>query len=321
MVEKNNLSENNDSLKIKIASLELKNPILAASGTFGYGQEYKQLFDIGILGGIVTKTITLEPKEGNFSPRIAETPCGILNSIGLQNKGVEDFIKNKLPLLKDLNTAIIVSIAGNDSDEFREITERLENTEGIDAFEINLSCPNIVYELSADLEEDKFLIAQDVYLTFAMVRAVRKVTKKPLIPKLSPNVTDIVSIAQSCYDAGADALCIANTHLGMAVDIKDRKPKLYSITGGLSGPAIKPLTLRLVWEVYQEIDLPLIASGGIMDWEDAIEFVVTGAKAVAIGTSTIVNPNAACEIIAGIKKYLDKNNIDSIESLVGSINL
>jgi len=309
-------------LKVKLSKLNLKNPVLVASGTFGYAQEYKELFDVSTLGGIITKTITLKPKSGNPPPRIIETPCGVLNSIGLQNSGVEDFIKKKLPLLKKLNTTIIVSIGGDDAEEFSEITKRLEKIDLISALEINLSCPNIMHELPTGIQEEgKSLISQDAYLTFEVVRAIRKVTKKTLIPKLSPNITDIVTIARSCYDAGCDALSIANTYIGMAVDIKKKKPYLENITGGLSGPAIKPLTLRLVWEIFQEIDLPIIASGGIMNHEDAIEFMLAGARAIAIGTGIMVNPNIVQEITTGIKKYLTENNISSVEELIGAMKV
>ncbi len=311
---------NNDILKTNIAEMGLKNPVLVSSGTFGYAEEYKELFDVNKLGGIITKTITLKPKKGNASPRIMETPCGVINSIGLQNPGVDDFIKNKMPKLKEIDTAIIVSIGGSDTEEFEEIVRRLEKVRGIDGLEINLSCPNIISELVTGFtEESNLLIAQDAYLTFEKVRAVRKLTKRTIIPKLSPNVTDMVSIARSCYDAGADAISIANTYSAMAIDIKTRKPFLGNIIGGLSGPAIKPLTLKFVWEVSQTIDLPIIASGGIMNYKDALEFIIAGARAVAVGTGNIIDPKLSVEIIKEIEKYLNENNISSIKDLEGAI--
>lgn len=309
-------------LNVEFSNIRLKNPVLVASGTFGYAEEYKDFIDVEKLGGIITKTITLEPKKGNDPPRIAETPCGLINSIGLQNSGLDDFIKNKLPALEKLNTILVVSIGGNESEDFEKIAERLDKIDAIDAIEINLSCPNVIHELMVGTGgEGKLLIAQDCYLTFEMVRAIRKKTNKVIIPKLSPNVTDMVSIARSCYDAGADALSIANTYSAMAVDIEKRKPLIGNITGGLSGPAIKPLNLRFVWEVSQAVDLPIIASGGIMSYKDALEFIITGANAVTIGTGNMVDVKMSIKVIEGIKKYLIEKNIKSVKDLYNSIKI
>lgn len=317
-----NLLNEDNLLQVELDGLYFKNPILVASGTFGYGQEYEELINLDKLGGIITKTITLEPKKGNSPPRVRETSCGLLNSIGLQNEGLKKFLDTKIPKLKGISTNVIVSIGGSEVSEFKELVEELDKVDEIDALEINLSCPNIIYEMTDGFEsEGKRLIAQDVFLTFEVVRTVRKVTNKIIIPKLSPNVTDIIPIARSCYDAGADALTIANTHLGMAVDIERRKTIFENIKGGLSGPAVKPLILRLVWEVHQEIDLPIIASGGIITGEDATEFIITGANIVSVGTGTFINPKAALEIRSYLENYMKEKDIKSIKELSGSIKI
>ncbi|MBM3254339.1 MAG: dihydroorotate dehydrogenase, partial [Candidatus Omnitrophica bacterium] len=258
-------------LSVKIGKLILKNPVLVASGTFGYGKEYKDLIGINKLGAFVTKTITLKPREGNLPPRIVETPSGILNSIGLENCGLEVFIKEKLPFLKTLKTAFVVSIAGYTKEEFSKLAKQLED-EGVKAFELNISCPNIEYR------KGKLNFSQDAKSTYAVVKEVKKSTKLTVITKLSPNVTDISEIAKSAEEAGSDAMSLINTILGMAVDIDTKKPLLGNITGGLSGPAVKPVALRVVWEVYNSVKIPIIGMGGIMDANDAIEFIISGAS-------------------------------------------
>lgn len=300
-------------LSVKIGKLILKNPVLVASGTFGYGEEYKDLVDINKLGAIVTKTITLKPKAGNKSPRIAETPQGMLNSIGLENCGLGIFIKEKIPFLKTLKTVFIVSIAGYTKEEFKELAKRLED-EGVQAVELNISCPNIEYR------KGKLNFSQDAKSTYAVVKGVKKSTALTVITKLSPNVTDITEIAKAAEDAGSDALSLINTLLGMAVDIDTKRPLLGNVTGGLSGPAIKPVALRMVWEAYNSVRIPIIGMGGIMNYRDALEFIISGASAVSVGTANFINPKAALEILEGIKKYILKNKLKGIKILRGSLN-
>jgi dihydroorotate dehydrogenase (NAD+) catalytic subunit len=300
------------SLSVKIGKLSLKNPVLVASGTFGYGEEYKGLVDINKLGAIITKTITLKPKAGNKPPRIAETPQGMLNSIGLENCGSETFIKEKLSFLKTLKTAFIVSIAGYTKEEFSKLAKRLED-EGVKAVELNISCPNIEYR------KGKLNFSQDAKSTYAVVRQVKKSTRLTIITKLSPNVTDISEIAKAAEEAGSDALSLINTLLGMAVNISTRTPLLGNITGGLSGPAVKPVALRMIWEAYNSVKIPLVGMGGIMDASDAIEFIISGAAAIGIGTANFINPEASLEIIGGIKKYMKENKIKNVKSLIGTL--
>ncbi len=297
------------NLMVKIGKLKLKNPVIAASGTFG--DEYGELTDIRKLGAIVAKTITLKSRIGNPPPRLVETPSGMLNSIGLENKGVDFFIKDKLPALKKFRVPIIVSIAGDDEREFRELAKRLNRISGIGALELNLSCPNIRYGSREDL------IAQDAEATRKVVESVRKATALTVIAKLSPNVTDIKKIAKAAEDGGAHSISLVNTFLGMAVDIETGKPKLGNVTGGLSGPAIKPLALRMVWDVYKTVDIPIIGIGGIMDYKAALEFILCGSSAVEVGTANFVDPKSSSDIINGIKRYLMVNNINDINKLVG----
>lgn len=298
------------NLKIKIGNIEMKNPVTAASGTFGYGSEFESLVDIKNLGAIVSKTITLNARVGNKPPRIAETPAGMLNSIGLENPGVERFLKEKLPAMAKFKVPIIVSIAGESKEEYRQAAERLDKSAKIDGIEINISCPNI---------HTNELIAQNADLTAEVVEAVRSATKKTVITKLSPNVTNIVSIAKAAEGAGSDAISLINTITAMAVDIKKKESRLGNITGGLSGPAIKPIALHMVWKVYHGVKIPIIGMGGIMDWQDAIEFMLCGARAVTVGTANFVNPEVSCEIIAGLKNYLKNERIKDVNDLVGKL--
>lgn len=300
------------NLSVRIGKLKLKNPVMAASGTFG--PEYGELVDIKRFGAIVAKTITLKPRIGNVPPRVTETPSGILNSIGLENKGVDDFINEKLPILRKYNIPIVASISGDDEKEFSLLAGRLNNA-GIDAIELNLSCPNIKHG------KRDCLIAQDEKATFEVVKIARKKTRLTLIAKLSPNVTDIKRIAMAAEAAGADAVSLVNTFIGMAVDIDTQRPTLGNVTGGLSGPAIKPLALRMVWSCYNSINIPIIGMGGIMDYKDAIEFMFCGAAAVQVGTANFVNPTTANNIINGISSYLAKKKIKSIKELTGKLNV
>lgn len=299
------------NLAIKLAGISLRNPVMVASGTFGYGEEYAELVDLNRLGAVVAKTITLKPRLGNEPPRIVETASGILNSIGLQNVGIDAFINEKLPFFREYNVPLIVSIAGETIDEYVQLAKTL-GREKIAALELNLSCPNIKYK-------KKLMFAQDPQATHQVVSRVRKATSLPLMVKLSPNVTDIASIAKVCEEAGADGVSLINTFTGMAIDVESREPILRQITGGLSGPAIKPIALRMVYEVHKAVKIPIIGIGGIMTAGDALEFIIVGAKAVAIGTGNFVDPLTPIKIIDGIREYMIKNKIEDIKSIVGSL--
>jgi len=304
------------NLEVEIGGIKMKNPVMTASGTFGYGEEFSPFFDLSKLGAMTLKGITLKPKMGNQSPRIIETSSGVLNSIGLQNVGVELLIQEKLPPLQKYNTPVIVNISGDTREEFIEITERLNNIslrKNIAGLEINISCPNV--------RQGGMAWGSNPQLTYQLVSEVRKITTFPLIVKLTPNVTDIKIIAQAAQDAGANAISLINTLVGMAIDINSRMPKLANIKGGLSGPAVKPIALWLVWQVYQSVNIPIIGMGGIMNSQDALEFIIAGARAVSIGTANLVNPGVAMEIIEGLEKYLIDNKIEDINELVGSLKV
>ena len=299
------------NLKVTIGKLRLKNPVMAASGTFG--PEYGELIDINSLGAYITKTITLNARMGNPPPRVVETPSGMLNSIGLENGGLDDFIKTKLPKLKNIKIPIIASIAGDDADECRKLAAGLSRTKRIAALEINLSCPNVKHG------KRDFLIAQDEEATYEIIEAVRNATPLTIIAKLSPNVTDIKKIAKAASSAGADAVSLINTLVGLAVDIDTKRPVLGNVTGGLSGPAIKPVALRMVHEVYKSVKIPIIGIGGITDYKDAIEFMLCGAGAIQVGTANFINPAAAIEIIEGINKYMVKHSLKDTRELIGAL--
>jgi dihydroorotate dehydrogenase (NAD+) catalytic subunit len=303
--------EKSPNLEIKLAGISLRNPVMVASGTFGYGEEYAQLVDLNRLGAVVAKTITLKPRLGNEPPRIVETASGVLNSIGLQNVGIDAFINEKLPFFREYDVPLIVSIAGETTDEYVQLAKALRGEE-ISGLELNLSCPNIRYKR-------KFMFAQDPKATHQVVSSVKKATSLPLMVKLSPNVTDIASIARVCEEAGADVVSLINTFSGMAIEVESRKPILSQITGGLSGPAIKPIALRIVYEVHRAVKIPIIGMGGIMAAGDALEFIIAGAKAVAIGTGNFVDPLTPIKVIDGIREYMIKNKIKDIKSLVGSL--
>ncbi len=297
------------NLSIKIGRLTLKNPVMAASGTFGYAEEFSGLVDLKQLGAIVTKTLTLRPRPGNLPPRTCETPAGMLNSIGLENPGLESFLKDKLPGLAAYGVPLIVSISSeSDPREFTELARALDKIKSIAAIELNISCPNLGEET---------LISQDAKATYSVVKEVRRSTKKTLITKLSPNVTSITDIALAAEEAGSDALALINTITGMSIDVASAKPKIAMAIGGLSGPAIRPIAVRMVWEAYQKIKIPIIGMGGIIDTASALEFILAGATAVAVGTANFVNPKTTVEIIAGLDKYLKQNKISDIKDIIG----
>ena len=298
--------------KINFAGIEMKNPVTVASGTFGYGREYSNFFDLGKLGAVITKGTSLKPKSGNKPPRVCETASGMLNSIGLQNPGVEYFAQNDLPFLRKFNTKVIVNACGSTIDEYVELCKIL-NTLDIDGVELNLSCPNVKAGCMA------FGSSYDGVKT--VTKEVRKVLDKPLIVKLTPNVSDIASIAKGAEDGGADAVSLINTLLAMKIDIYKRKPVLANNTGGLSGPAIKPVAVRMVYQVSQAVKIPIMGLGGIMTGEDAIEFMLAGAKAISIGAGNFVDPYVSLKVIEGIEEYMKKCNVDNIEDIVGKVEM
>jgi len=298
---------------LPVGKLELKNPVLVASGTFGYGEEYAELIDLNKLGGIMTKAVTLKPKEGNPPPRLLETPCGLLNAIGLENPGLEVFIREKLPFLRKFDTKIIVNIAGEKEDDYLQIARRLSKENGVDALEVNISCPNV--------SEGGLSFGTDPKVIYLLVKRLKEICELPLILKLTPNVTDIKEVAKAAEEGGADILSLINTVLAMAVDVDTQRPKLGNIVGGLSGPAIRPIAVRMVWEVSGAVNIPIIGMGGIMKAEDALEFVIAGASAIAVGTANFVDPRTPLKVIEGIGRYLKNKGIDSFASLVGSLKV
>ena len=307
---------NKSNLEVEIGGIKLKNPVMTASGTFGYGQEYAPFVDLNKLGAMILKGITLKSKMGNPPPRVIETPSGMLNTIGLQNVGVEMLIKEKLPYLQKFNTPVIINVSGDTVEEYVELVRRLgEISEemGVAGLEVNISCPNV--------KKGGMVWGTDAHSTYELINSIRKATSLPLIVKLTPNVTDIKTIAQAAEEAGADALSLINTLVGMVVDIDSHKPKLANVSGGLSGPAVKPVALWLVWQVFQTVNIPVIGIGGIIKVEDALEFIIAGARAIEIGTANFVNPRVTIEIIEGIEKYLIENNIKDINELVGSLKI
>lgn len=300
-----------DKLSINIGGLRLKNPVMTASGTFGYGKEFADFVDLSRIGGIFVKGTTIRNRDGNAYPRMAETPMGMLNAVGLQNKGVDYFISNIYPSIKDYNTNIIVNVSGSTIEDYVECAAKLMGLEKIPAIELNISCPNV--------KEGGMAFGTSACSASDVVKAVRQVWNKTLIVKLSPNVTDITEIARAVESEGADAVSLINTLLGMAIDINKRKPVLSTVTGGLSGPCIKPVALRMVWQTYNAIKIPIIGMGGISCWQDAIEFILAGASAIQIGTYNFIDPNITVKVVDGIKNYLEKNNIQSISELTGSL--
>lgn len=298
-------------LAVDIAGIKMKTPVMTASGTFGSGPEYADFVDLNKIGAIVVKGTTLTPRDGNKGRRIAETPAGMLNCIGLENPGADEFVSRILPGLAAYDAPIIVNIAGATTDEFAELARRL-SVPGVAGLELNISCPNV--------KEGGIAFGTDCASAAAVVSAVRRNTRLPVITKLSPNVTDIVSIAKAAEDAGSDAVSLINTLLGMSIDIRRWRPELGNVLGGLSGPAIKPVALRMVWQVARAVKCPVIGLGGIMTAEDAIEFLLAGASAVAVGTANFVNPRASVEIAEGIRDYLVERGIKHVSELVGRVN-
>jgi dihydroorotate dehydrogenase (NAD+) catalytic subunit len=300
-------------LSVTISGMKLKNPVMAASGTFGYGEEFAPYLNLNLLGAIITKGISLKPALGNPPPRICETPAGMLNSIGLQNCGLDTFIAEKLPFLRNLSTRVIVNFWGRTSEEYQEVAKRLSDLPRITGLEMNISCPNIKQGgISFGCRSDD---------AFKVVNSVRKVTSLPLMVKLSPNVADIATIALSVEEAGADAVSLINTLYGMAIDVETRRPKLKNVIGGLSGPAIKPVALRMVFEVANKVKIPVIGVGGITSAEDALEFLIAGAKAVQVGTVNLIEPDITVRIISGIEHYLTQHGMRSVREVIGSIKV
>lgn len=301
------------SLSVNIGGIRMRNPVMTASGTFGYGSEYADFVDLNELGAVVVKGVTSTPWPGNPMQRIMETPSGMLNAIGLQNVGVDSFIAEKLPYLRDFDVPVLVNICGKTVEEYLTVIEKLNRADGVTGVELNISCPN--------LDCGGMSFGVDASLAHQLVKEVRARTHIPLWVKLSPNVTDITVIARAVEDAGADALSAINTLLGMAINAETRTPELANVTGGLSGPAIKPVALRLVWEVYKSVSIPIVGMGGIMNATDAVEFFIAGASAVAVGTANFVNPNASIEVVKGIEEYLKTSGMESIKALVGSLKV
>lgn len=300
-------------LKINIAGLEFKNPVTTASGCFGYGEEFRDFYDPGTLGGIFVKAVTGTSREGNKYPRMTETPSGMLNSVGLQNKGVDYFCREIYPGIRNFNTRIIVNVAGSTVEEYVAVAERINELENIPAIELNISCPNV--KLGGMAFGTVPATATEV------TRAVRDVYKKVLMVKLSPNVTSITDMAKAVADGGADILTLINTLLGIAIDAETRRPVLSTLTGGLSGPAIKPVALRMVWQVFKAVKIPIVGLGGIMNAADAIEFMLAGSSLIQTGTANFIDPMTAPKIIEGINEYLDRHRIDSARELIGALQV
>ncbi len=300
-------------LSCEIAGIKLKNPVMVASGTFGYGKEYSELVDINKIGAIVTKSVTAKARKGNIPPRICETPAGMLNAIGLQNEGLKKFILEALPFLDKYNVPIIVSIAGETASEFIKLAKTLSKYKTVKALEINISCPNV--------NKGGMLFGCAPEGTEEVVKTVRKATKLPIIVKLSPNVTDIRVIAKKAEQAGADAISLINTLLGMSIDVDTMRPKIANIKGGLSGPAIRPVAVRMVWEVAQVVKIPVIGMGGIMTAQDALEFFLAGASAIQVGTGNFVDPECSLKVIEGIKEYLEEKKLSSLKEIIGKLRV
>ena len=305
-------SSSSPDLSVNIGGIQMKNPVMTASGTFGYGEEVSEIYDLSSLGAVTVKGLSLKPQSGNKPPRICETPAGMLNAIGLQNVGVHSFIETKLPFLKQWDVRVIANIYGHSEKDYAEVARILEDASGVDGLELNVSCPNV--------KKGGMAFGTDTASLSSVVRKVRKASRLPLIVKLSPNVTDICEFARIAEGEGADALSLINTLLGMAIDIHRRKPVLSNVMGGLSGPAIRPVALRMVYQAAKAVKIPLIGMGGIMNAEDAISFLLAGASAVATGTVNFVDPMAPLKIIQGIEDYMKENGMRSLRDLVGLLH-
>ncbi len=299
-------------LRIKIGTLEFRNPVMTASGTFGYGSEFDDFFDVSALGGIIVKGTTLEAREGNPYPRMAETPAGMLNSVGLQNKGIDYFEKNIYPRIRKYDTHIIVNVNGNTVEDYTELSSRLNDLDAIPAIELNISCPNV--------KKGGMIFGTNPAAAREVIAAVRQAYSRTLIVKLSPNVTDITEFARISEGEGADSVSLINTLVGMAIDVRAMKPRLAAITGGLSGPAIRPVALRMVWQTAKAVSIPVIGMGGIMNADDALEFIMAGATAVQVGTASFIEPLAALDVIKGIDSFLDSRGFASVRDVTGIIN-
>jgi len=300
-------------LSVDFAGIKLKNPVLTASGTFGYGEEFAEFVDLNKLGGVIVKGISLKPIKGNPPPRIWETPSGMLNAIGLENPGVDVFLGEKLPYLRKFDTAVIVNVFGYSLEDYVGVVERLGSAPGVAGLEVNISCPNV--------KQGGIVFGTNLKAAFELLSALRKATKLPLIAKLSPNVTDITEFAKAARDAGCDGLSLINTLLGMAIDVRCGRPRLANCTGGLSGPAIRPVAVRMVWQTAQAVPLPIIGMGGIVTGEDALEFILAGASAVAVGTANFVNPRATLDVIAGMEQVMREQGMSDVKSLIGRVSV
>lgn len=300
-------------LSVTICGIKMKNPVMTASGTCGYGKELAQFYDLSVLGAFTAKSVTLEKRAGNPNPRIAECLSGILNSIGIQSQGFRHFIQDDLPVLRSFEVPVIVSISGNYVEDYPKLAALLDREEGISAIELNISCPN--------LEKGGCSLGADPEVAGRIVRLVKSSTRFPVIAKLTPNVSDITLIARSVEKNGADAITLINTLAGMAIDIQTQKPKLGNVTGGLSGPAIRPVAIKMVWDVYRTVQIPIIGMGGVMTWEDAIEFILAGATAVGVGTALLRDPWVVFEIIDGIQSYMEAKGIGCLEEIRGKVQI
>jgi len=305
------VNHSNLDLRVNIGSLQLRNPVMTASGTFGYAREYSQLVNLHRLGAVVVKGISLKPRPGNPPPRVVETSCGMLNAIGLENVGVDGFLEQKMDFLRGIKSRIIVNILGDSIDEYSELAGKLKGVEDIDALEVNISCPNV--------KKGGVAFGTVPEMAAEVTKAVKKRTDLPVIVKLSPNVTNISTMARAVEDAGADAVSLINTLIGMAIDIRSRRPKLANVIGGLSGPAIKPVALRMVWQTAQAVSIPVIGIGGISTAEDALEFLLAGATAIQVGTANFYQPQSAEMIIDGLKEYLDAQGENSVRDIIGTL--
>jgi len=300
------------NMEVNIGGVILKNPVTVASGTFGFGREFTELFDLSLLGGIFVKGLTLEERKGNPTPRVAETPMGMINSVGLQNPGVKYFIKKELPFLKGFNTKIFANINGNTIEEYCKISDILSKT-NIDGIELNISCPNV--------KNGGVSFGRDPEMVYEITKKVRDYATKPLIVKLSPNVKDIKEIGRACEEAGADAISLINTLMGMSIDIQREETVIARGIGGLSGPAVKPVAVRMVYEVAQAVSIPIIGMGGIMNYGDAVEFILAGANAISIGTGNLINPYTSLEVIEGLKEHMEKKKYSSIKDFIGRVKI